>query len=212
MRLKNVGLRFRGKYQLVGGQHFYGQLLDIPDTSRVSNFFSTRRYLRVNITEQLGYKIFTIPGGSFNNDFDDSFGSQQPSSQVRRQLIIPSDVIIADGVKYIVAEHGTGFFHDPIYKHFKLFSVDLEKTWYTRVGVTNPITGVMEKASDVDAGTIYISVQPKSLIEDSISIQTPQHTIITNAAVNVDDKIGDDWVVTRVDPQLGVYVAEVKEG
>lgn len=179
MRLKNVGLRFREKYKIVGGQHFYGQILDLPDTSRVSNFFSARRYLRVMINSP----------------------------------VEAGDVIIVDNQKYIVAEHGTGFFCSPIYKHFKLFAVDLEKILYTKSESINPITGVSEKSIATNSGIIYISVQPKSSINDSsISIQIPQHTIIINMEVSVDDVIGDNWLVTRVDHQLGIYVAEVKEG
>jgi hypothetical protein len=178
IRLKNIGKRFRGKYQLVTGQHFYGQILDIPDTSRVSNFFSARRYLRV-------HKNSTIQAGN---------------------------VAIIDGSKYIVADHGIGFFKLPIYKHFKLFHVDEERDIIRRGESIDAVTGVKEKDSGTTIGTAYISVQPKSSISDSINIQTPQHTVISDVELIVDDKLGDDWVVTDVDKQLGIYVAEVKEG
>ncbi len=47
-RLARVGRKFKAKFKLVNGAEFYGQILDIPDTSRVTNFISARRYLKVN--------------------------------------------------------------------------------------------------------------------------------------------------------------------
>ena len=45
-RLQGVGARFKTKLKTVTGKEFYGQILQPPDTSRVSNFLSARRYLR----------------------------------------------------------------------------------------------------------------------------------------------------------------------
>ena len=178
MRLKNVGLRFRGRYKVLGGQHFRGQILDLPDTSRVSNFLSARRYLRVH----------------------------------PKTSIVSGIVVVIDSVKYIVADHGTGFLRDPIYTHFKLFQVDQEAEWFTKAESTNTVTGVKEKGVKVSQGTIYISVQPKGSISDSLKIQTPRHVLVTNAALQVDDLIGDNWIVVKSDLVLGIYVVEVKEG
>jgi hypothetical protein len=178
MKLGNVGLRFRSKFKILNGQSFFGQILDLPDTSRVSNFLSARRYLRVHV----------------------------------KSPITAGKVIIADGQRFLVADHGTGFFVKPIYKHFKLFYVDEQREWFTKTDQVDSVTGAKKKSAETSNGIINVSVQPKTDIEDSISIQTTRHTIVTNAAVKVDDKIGPDWVVTKVDPQLGLYVAEVKEG
>lgn len=178
MRLKNVGLNFRGKYQILGGQKFHGQILDLPDTSRVSNFLSARRYLRVH-----------------------------PNTPIDSGMIV-----IVNNVKYVVAEHGTGFLKSPIYQHFKLFQVDLELELFTKGETVNPVTGVKEKSDKVSQGTVYVSVQPKSTVSDSIKIQTPQHVLVTNTPLKVDDLLGDNWIVTKTDPVLGVYVVEVKEG
>ena len=178
MRLKNVGLNFRGKYKILNGQSFYGQILDLPDTSRVSNFLSARRYLRVH-----------------------------PDTPVTAGM-----VVVIDRKKYIVADHGTGFLRDPIYQHFKLFQVDLELEHFTKTESKNPVTGVMEKDPKASQGMVYVSVQPKSTMSDSIKIQTPQHVLVTNVELKVDDLLGDDWIVIKSDPVLGVHVVEVKEG
>ena len=178
MKMANIGLRFRGKYKLLNGKDFFGQILDIPDTSRVSNFFSARRYLRVN----------------------------------RNSEIKPTDVVIVDKQKYIVGDHGTGFFKDSIYKHFKLFYVDLELNIYRRTETVNPVTGVKQKSSkSTSIGKAYLSVQPKGSLNDSINIPTPQHVVISDKQLFIDDLLGDHWIVTDVDYQLGIYVAEVKE-
>ena len=179
MRLRNVGKSFRGKHKIDGGPHFYGQILDPPDTSRVSNFLSARRYLRVH-----------------NN------------SPVRAGMIVN-----VDKKDYLVATHATGFFRNPIYTHFKLFQIDATLEWISKSDrIKNPITGVWEVASDVSKGDIKVSVQPKSTMEDELRIQTPQHVVLSAEELVVGDKLGPDWVVTKVDPQLDVWVIDVKEG
>lgn len=179
MRLKDVGGRFRSKLQIVDGQKFYGQILDLPDTSRVSNFLSARRYL----------KVF-------------------PTSPVSA-----GDVIIKNNEKFLVASHGVGYFRNPLYIHYKLFKVDEERNWLSRgADTTDSVTGVKKKGTTVDNGSVHLSVQPRSDISDQLNIQSPRHLVITNVAVKVDDKLGDDWVVTKVDPVLDLYLVEVKEG
>lgn len=199
-RLLTVGNKFRSKYFLTNGNSFYGQVLEIPDTSRVSNFLSARRYLRT-----------------------------EPNTIVK-----PRDVVIIDGLKYIVADHGTGFFVTPIYKHFKLFLVDLELKWYTKQIVIHPVTGVKTFDRTLSNGIAYISSQPRSSIEDGLKIQTPQKLFLTNQPVAVDDILGDfidgdlnssdfdpqdfsidgkfvgSYVVTKSDQVLGITDLEVK--
>lgn len=70
MGLENAGRRFESRIQIENGQAFYGQFLEIPDTTRVSNFNSARRLLRTsrNSTVQIGqiivdaYGIFWMVG------------------------------------------------------------------------------------------------------------------------------------------------------
>lgn len=178
MRLKNVGRRFRSKLKIVGGQKILGQILDIPDTSRVSNFLSARRYLRVG-----------------------------PRSPVKA-----SDVIQTPSGKYIASEHGDGYFIDHIYTHFKLFKVDMTTTVKRSTVSEDPITGIEKRNPAADVGTAYISIQPKSDTSDSINIQVPQHVIISNVELRVDDTLNEGaWVVTEVDNVLGIWLAEVKD-
>ena len=163
--LLKVGGRFRSQFQLVNGLGFSGQMLSIPDTSRVSNFLSPRRYLR------------TPP---------DSF-------------IKPRDVMIADGQKFIIAEHGTGFYVEPIYKHFKLFEVDSVANWFIRHEIIDPVTKVKNyEIPDVPEGKIYLSTQPHTLIRDTIQIPQDCILVITNAPVRADDKIGE-YIVQKAD-------------
>lgn len=174
--LLQVGKFARAKYKTVQGMEFYGQFLSIPDTSRVSNFLSARRYLR------------TVPNTP----------------------LLPRMVMVAEGLKYIVAEHGTGFYVVPIYKHFKLFEVDMEAQWRQTSFTENPVTGVKEQNMDETGPTIYLSTQPHSVISDTLNIPNPVKTAITNADVKVDDIVGG-YVVIKSDVVLGVNLIEMKE-
>lgn len=178
MDLANVGSKFKGEFTTIGGKKFKGQILDIPDTSRVSNFLSPRRYLRVTST----------------------------------CLVVAGDVVNTPEGKFIVAEHGSGFYQGKeIYTHHKLFAVDRVEELTSETVTRDPVTGLDKRASDTDGGTIYVSVQPKNDIEDKFKIQTPQHVLLVNKEVQVGDEIGDAWKVTKVDPVLGVYTCLVKE-
>lgn len=175
-RLKTIGERFKMRFTRIDGFQFFGQMLDIPDTARVSNFFSARRYLRVATECE----------------------------------IKPSDVVIINKVKYIIGEHGDGFYHEPIYRFFKLFAVDLQANYYASIQAKNAITGVWERHFDTVPTTIYLSTQPESQVEDSIGIPQQRLLALCNHPAVKDDKIGN-YIVTKVDFQLGIYVVELKE-
>ena len=175
-RLKEVGKRFRAKYRRIDGFQFYGQILDIPDTARVSNFLSARRYLRV----------------------------------APECTIAPSNVVVIDGLKYIVAEHGTGFYVNPIYKHFKLFEVDTEAVWKKITSKKNIITGVIEKERSEQDDVVYLSLQPKTNIDDNIKVPQQTYISICDKEVSRNDII-DNKVVTKVDKVLGCWLIEMKE-
>lgn len=175
-RLSKTGNRFKTKLRKENGASFYGQILDIPDTSRVSNFLSARRYLRVNVNSS----------------------------------IVPGDVISGGNLKYIVATHAEGFHLGPIYKHFKLFEVDKELQWKKKSFIKNPVTGINEMVLSEQYETVYISLQPSSDVEDAIKI--PQETFIalSNIRMQRDDSI-DNYIVTKVNEVLGIYMLELKE-
>lgn len=175
--LSQIGKRFRSKLKIVGGPAFLGQMGSIPDTSRVSNFLSARRYLRTAVVTP----------------------------------VKPGKVILANDREYIVADHGDGFYVEPYASYFKLFEVDVVADWYPKAFAVDPITGVETLDRSVKSTTkVRMSTQPKTDIEDQLQIQTGQKTAIVNVAVAVDD-ILDQYIVTKVDQVLGVYLVELKD-
>jgi hypothetical protein len=174
--LSNTGNYFQARYKKADGSEFFGQMLDIPDTSRVSNFLSPRRYLRTKVTSP----------------------------------IKPTDVVIIDGVTFIVAEHGTGFYKTPIYKHFKLFEVDNLAVWQKNELEEDAITGIQKIIRVTQPGAVYLSVQPKSIQEDTLKIPLGTYLAVCNQLVSRDD-ILDNKAVIKVDKVLGVYIVELKE-
>lgn len=159
------------------GSTFKGQFLDIPDTSRVSNFLSPRRYLRTAIGTNVKF----------------------------------TDVIASQGFQYIVAEHGVGYYKEPIYMHFKLFQVSSAEDWYVFDNTTkNAVTGISEPTRTLQTEKVYVSLQPKGLIDDMIHIQQQTYSAVVDKPVSRDDIIGN-LIVTKVDAVLGVYYVEMKE-
>lgn len=177
MGLLGVGRIFQSKYKTLTGKVVSGQFLSIPDTSRVTNFLSARRYFRT-----------------------------QPDTKLQ-----PGDILLSEGDKFIVAEHGTGYYKQPIYKHFKMFQVDEIKPWSRKVTTTNAITGLKDKTSDQALGDVYISIQPDRYIEDGTKLALDSHIAVCNKAdVQVNDIIGG-YLVYKVDIMLGVSVLSLRQ-
>lgn len=174
-RLKNVGRRFQMTFQKDDGTPFYGHVLDIPDTARVTNFLDARRYLRV-----------------------------MPESP-----IVPTDVVVVAGDKYIVGNHGTGFYFEPIYKYFFLFQADMNVAWKKQRQTDDPITG-QKKTDFIDGGLVWLSLQPKATVIDQINIAQQTFLALCNKAVSRGDFV-DGMIVTKVDSVLGLYLLELKE-
>lgn len=174
--IRGAHLKYQSKFTRLDGLAFYGQILDIPDTSRVSNFLSARRFLRV------------------------STGS----------IIRAADVIYALGTRYILGNHGTGILVTPLYKHFKMFQVDLELPWSRNTDVVDAVTGITKSGARSALGTAFISLDTKNDIEDSLQIQTERKVFITDKDVKVEDYLGT-YIVTKVDKLLGISICEVKE-
>lgn len=176
-RLSKVGERFKSRFKLIDGREFFGQLLGLPDTSRVSNFLSARRYLRTNV-------------GTF---------------------IVPGLVMVANGTHFIIAEHGEGFYNEPIYHHFKLFDVDSIEPWYPVVSSTDAVTGVKTLApSPTSSQNAYLSTQPAPYKVDAVNVPQQFKTAVCDKAVGVGDQVGDH-IVTKSDFVLGVYFLEMKK-
>lgn len=176
MGLQGIGKRFQTLYRTTTGKAVMGQFLSIPDTSRVSNFLSARRYFRTQPITNLHY----------------------------------GEVLVANGNKFIVAEHGDGFYKEVIYKHFKMFEVDYVVDVLKKNKVKDPITGVRDVNLTVPAGKVYLSMQPGRYIEDTTKLSIETHTAVCNRIdITVDDQVGD-FIVSKVDIMLGISVIELK--
>lgn len=176
MGLKGVGQRFQSAYKTTTGKTVMGQFLSIPDTSRVSNFLSARRYFRT-----------------------------QPKTN-----LVFGDILTANGNQFITAEHGDGFYLEPIYSHFKMFQVDMVVSVLKKTNTVDTITGLTDTITDVASGSVYLSTQPGRYIEDTTKFSIETHTAVCNRVdIAVDDKVGP-FVVSKVDLMLGVSVLELK--
>lgn len=176
-KLKKLGGKFRSRFTTIEGSDFFGQILQPPDTARVSNFLSARRYLRVD---------------------PDCF-------------LQPGAVVICAGAKYIIAEHGDGFFNTPIYRHFKMFAVDWELPWIGSTSAMDTVTGVYKETKNVAKGTAYISIQPGySTVDAAIGIPNEQHVFVCDKQPALGDLIGN-YFVQKVDLQLGIAVVGVRK-
>lgn len=179
-RFESVRKNHETQMQTVAGVSFYGRILDIPDTSRVSTFISVRRYLKTSTTCS----------------------------------IQPRDVIVAGEEQYIVGDHGTGFpsgFTKGIYKHYKIYQVDIQCQWEKTSKVQDPVTGVWRTVRTLQTELAYLSFEIIPNQEDT-AIGTPVQAVraVTNVPAQRDD-ILNGMVVTKVDESMGLSILEMRE-
>lgn len=140
-----------------------------------------------------------------------NFHSARRILQVRPQTPVKvGDVILTPTQqRYIVAEHGEGFRERHVYSEFKLFEAENTGSWTREQTAEDTVTGLQNKSSIVDLGTIYFGLQPAGTVTGKLQIPDSKFDLITHAALEPGDQV-DDYVVQRVVKQLGIYIAEVR--
>ena len=130
--------------------------------------------------------------------------------RVRSQSRVkPTDVIIAENVKYIVAEHGEGSYGGPLYNQFKLFEVTDVLAWNQPVVTVNTVTGVEQFTRTASQGDVYLSLQTAPSVTDKLGVDQVTRIAACNKVVAVDDAIGP-YIVMHTYQAFGVTVVHLR--
>lgn len=115
------------------------------------------------------------------------------------------------GNTWLCADNGPSEFQGrTIYKSLKLFEVTHKTAqWYISNKTTDTITGLPKKGERTPHAVIPVSIEFVKLQEDEMRIPSDLVRIITNAAVNVGDRI-NEYTITNVETQIGLRFATAK--
>lgn len=140
-------------------------------------------------------------------------GQMNPQRYLRTTINPPvhfGDVIQADTQKFIVAEHGEGYYSSPIYQHFKLYPVDDEFVLETTNETTDSVTGEVIRSHGSPLQTVYLSYITQTARSEELIVGQNMKTAVCNALVLPGDKVGG-FICTKSAPVLGVYMIELKQ-
>lgn len=148
--------------------------------------------------------------GSAPNDF----------ATPRVWLRIDPDLLVIDvkaevqdpaGRWWLLADHEQSVVADqPIYRSFRAFRLTHTVSWTRVTTVVDTLTGLPKSSGESNLGPIRCVMDPDRTYRDGVLRVTPNAIqVVTGQAVALGDKI-DGRVVKRINPVLGVYLAEIE--
>lgn len=116
------------------------------------------------------------------------------------------------GEVYIVGENGPSEHrYGTIWQSFRLFEATARVSWARRGKVTDPITTLeRDKQIPDPLGMIWVAYEPfdREAVDREMRFSFEQHRVIAGVPLQAEDLI-DNRPITKVDKQLGVYIAVV---
>lgn len=111
------------------------------------------------------------------------------------------------GRVYLCADNGDSDRERLLYRTFKLIEMDRQLPWQRRTAATDPVQGLARAGTPAALGPVYCTLEPVTRIADALRVPARQYRLITAAALQPGDRLGD-YQVGTVETLLGVTVAE----
>lgn len=144
-----------------------------------------------------------------------SFQFNLPRRLMRLGVGVPVEagMVVRDqfGAVFMLGKHGASESRGKVlFKNFRLFEATDQFTWRGRGKEIDPTTRLERDAGEISKGMIWGVYEPETREAFDRQMRSNFETgrLITNRQVLLDDLI-DDKKVTRVDEQLGLYIATV---
>jgi hypothetical protein len=127
------------------------------------------------------------------------------------ELNVGTEVQDPAGRWWLLADHEQSVVADqPIYRAFRAFRLTHSVSWTRAFTVTDILTGLPRSSGENTLGPLRCVMDPDRTYRDGVLRVTPNAIqLVTGRAVLLGDKI-DNRVVKRINPVLGVYLAELE--
>lgn len=178
--LANVGMRFDSEYQRSDGLKFVGSILPADEGNVPTADFTYERLL------------LRVPVDSPLKTKDIMF-----------------DVY---GRRFLLMDHGIGqMYSQTLYRTHRLAQLTAEVSWTRMQTVTDTLTNLKKSTTPTELGPIWVALEPfgREPLDLTLRVKEQIRRLITGSPVQLGDLI-DGQVVKRLDPMLGVWLAEVQ--
>lgn len=174
---------------------------------------------RPNDRFSINFEIIENGSGTFRGIITEPGQGDVPTYQfnlprrllrVTSHLPITAGMVVKDlgGTVFVLANHGASESRDEeLFRNFRMFEAPKKYTWQTRGKETDVVTKLQRDTGLIDQPDIWGCYEPTPESFDRglrTSVETGR--FITNKQINRDDMV-DGRKVTRVDDQLGIYLA-----
>lgn len=116
------------------------------------------------------------------------------------------------GRRFLLADLGkVDFMGDPTYRTFRLYEMTHQMVWTRESTIIDPVTKLERSTGRQDLGTIWVALElyGREEVDRTLRILEETSRVITGSALQLNDQL-DGRVVRRVNPLLGVTVAEIQ--
>jgi len=134
--------------------------------------------------------------------------------RVQRDCPIVTGAIIADpaGRRFLLADQDTSFAYNQIeYRSHRLFMMTQKVKWERETTISDTLTGLAKGIGRalVDDVWCLIERNQREFADTTMRVKEEVRQVITGAELKLGDML-DDSVVKRIDPYLGVWIAEIQ--
>lgn len=130
--------------------------------------------------------------------------------QVPRDCFVqPGTAMVYHGIKFLLGRGVEEYSGEGLFRTLRMLEVNEEGAW-TRVGdTTNALTGLKTEEYHVSLGTALICRIATANISDAFHTNDSKYMLITNSAIQVNDKVGP-YLITFVEVRHGLSYAEAR--
>lgn len=123
--------------------------------------------------------------------------------------IRPGEIMYYDGAEYLLGAAATEMSGLPLFRFMRMILITHHLVWTRVQTVIDPVSKLKTSVANMPMGTVHASVLHDGKIDDAFRIQGSRFRLITDSAVQLNDKVGE-WSVTFIEPRYGVNFCEVK--
>jgi hypothetical protein len=128
---------------------------------------------------------------------------------LENDIAVEGKVIFYDGEKFLLGRGVTEFNAGPRFRNLRMIEVTDTFQWTRAATTTDPVSGLSQQTGQTSLGTCYANKLGTAAVSDIFHTGDYKFALITNAAVQVNDKL-DDLTVTHIESRHGLTYAQVK--
>lgn len=130
--------------------------------------------------------------------------------QVPRTCFVqPGTAMVYHDIKFLLGRGVEEYSGEGLFRTLRMLEVNEEGAWTRAAGGTDTLTGLAKETSRTNLGNALICRIATANISDAFHTNDSKYMLITNSAVQVNDKVGP-YIITFVEVRHGLSYAEAR--